>query len=331
MALPQTPTTVGERTVFGPNDAAIQPPQKANHEAHEVQLSELSTQDMLILIIGPVGCGKSSFIGKAVGNEEGIGHSLCTGSHTREIRATRCSIGNFANAVLLDTPGFDNTSISEKQILDMVSKSLEEVHNGRILLSAILLLHPITDNRLRWTPLKHLRLFQKLCGKEAMAQTGLVTTMWNEVDEDVGNERMASLNNNYWRAMIAQGSKTYRFWNTPDAARELLREVTNKSEERYHSMLRQEISELKMFGGTVAAKMLCFRLEQLSERRLEIIRKLRREEGGPVDEKTEETLRREYAEVGVELDVTLNQVQVLKRSPTLPPLRRLFNLKASRS
>ncbi|KAI6117118.1 hypothetical protein EV401DRAFT_1618399 [Pisolithus croceorrhizus] len=90
---------VGERPAFSPNGAA---PHKAVHEAHEVQLSELSTQDILVLIIGPVGCGKSSFIGRAIGKEKGIGHTLCTGSHTKEIRATRCTVGNF-NAVLLDT------------------------------------------------------------------------------------------------------------------------------------------------------------------------------------------------------------------------------------
>ncbi|KAI6039624.1 hypothetical protein EDC04DRAFT_2603051 [Pisolithus marmoratus] len=321
-----TPATVGEQPILHPNNAAIQLPQKAIHEADDVRLSELSTQDMLILIIGPAGCGKSSLIGKAIGNEEGIGHTLCAGSHTAEIRATRCTIGNFASAVLLDTPGFDNSRISEKQILDMVSKSLQEVHKDRrIYLSAILLLHPITDNR--WTPLKHLRLFQKLCGRDAMAQTGLVTTMWDEVNEDVGNERMTALKSNYWRTMIAQGSKTYRFWNTRDTARELLQEVIRMSEERYHSMLRQEILELKTSKETLATQTLRSRLEQLSERRLEIMRELRSEGGRAVDQGTKETLKREYAQVGADLDVTLNQVQVLKRSPTLPPLRRL--LKAS--
>ncbi|KAI6107655.1 hypothetical protein EDD16DRAFT_89270 [Pisolithus croceorrhizus] len=221
--------TIGKRLAFSQNDAA---PHKVAYEAREVQLSELSTQDILILIIGPVGCGKSSFIGKAVGKEEGIGHTLCTGSYTKEIRATRCTIGNFTNAVLLDTPGFDSMRTSERKVLDMVYRSLQDVHKGRISLSAILLLHPITDIRLRWTPLEHPRLFQKLCSKEAMAQTGLVTTMWDEVEEDLGNERMTALNSNYWRAMIALGSKTYRFWNTGDAARELLQEVISKCERR---------------------------------------------------------------------------------------------------
>ncbi|KAI6027819.1 hypothetical protein BKA83DRAFT_4234130 [Pisolithus microcarpus] len=321
---PTAPAAVGERPISDSNSANIQSPQKAIRGVREVQLSELSTHDMIILIIGPVGCGKSSFIGKAVGNEEDIGHTLCAGSHTRGIRATRCTLGNFANAVLLDTPGFDNISISEKEILDMVSNSLEEVYNGRIFLSAILLLHPITDNRLRWTPLKHLRLFQKLCGKEAMAQTGLVTTMWDEVNEKVGKERLADLKSNHWRAMIALGSKTYRYWNTGDTARKLLQEVISESEERYCSMLRQEISELKTSRRTVSAQMMCSRLERLSERRLEIMGELRSEEGGAVDEKTEEALRREYAEVGINLDVTLQQVRALKRLPTLPPLRRLF-------
>ncbi|KAI5995151.1 hypothetical protein EDD15DRAFT_2366079 [Pisolithus albus] len=321
--LPPT-ATVSERPTSDSNSADIQLPRKAIHEVREVQLSELSTHDMIILIIGPVGCGKSTFISKAVGNEEGLGHTLCAGSHARGIRAIRCTHGNFANTVLLDTPGFDNMRISEKEILDMVSKSLEEVHHGQIFLSAILLLHPITDNRLRWTPLKHLRLFEKLCGKEAMARTVLVTTMWDEVDEIVGKERLAVLKSNHWKAMIALGSKTYRFWNTREAARDLLQEVISKSEEQYRSVLRQEISELKMSREIVAAQTLCSRLEDLSERRLEIMREFRLEEGGTVNEESAETLRREYAEVGAKLDVTLKQARALKRLPTLPPFRRLF-------
>ncbi|KAI6013516.1 hypothetical protein EDC04DRAFT_695681 [Pisolithus marmoratus] len=299
LALSQTPLTVGEQSIFVPNDAA-----------HEVQL---------------LGCGKSSFIGKAIGNEEGVGHVLCAGSHTREIRATKCTIGNFTSAVLLDTPGFDNMRISEKQVLGMVSKSLAKAHKDRrVFISAVLFFYPITDNRLHWTPLKHLRLFQKLCGEEAMAQTGLVTTMWDEIDEGVGNERMAALQSNYWRFMITQGSKTYRFSNTGDAARELLQEVVSKGQERYNSMLRQEISELKTYKEIVAAQKLFSRLEHLSKQRLKIMRELRSEEGRAVDRRTKEDLKREYAEVGAELDIKLNQARVLKRSLTLPPLRRLF-------
>ncbi|KAI6039625.1 hypothetical protein EDC04DRAFT_2894970 [Pisolithus marmoratus] len=333
LALSQTPLTVGEQSIFVPKDAA-----------HEVQLCELSTQDMLILCVRtdytstivsliPSFVGRQDNwssglwqkFGKAIGNEEGVGHVLCAGSHTREIRATKCTIGNFTSAVLLDTPGFDDMRISEKQVLGMVSKSLAKTHKDRrVFISAILFFYPITDNRLHWTPLKHLRLFQKLCGEEAMAQTGLVTTMWDEIDEDVGNERMAALQSNYWRFMITQGSKTYRFSNTGDAARELLQEVVSKGQERYNSMLRQQISELKTYKEIVAARKLCSRLEHLSKKRFEIMRELRSEEGRAVDRRTKEDLKREYADVGAELDIKLNQARVLKRSLTLPPLRRLF-------
>ncbi|KAI5988354.1 hypothetical protein EDD15DRAFT_2172483 [Pisolithus albus] len=273
--------------------------------------------------MGPAGSGKSSFISKAIGGaDEGVGHDLWEGSYTKEVRAAKCVIDGLP-IILVDVPAFGG-AMPDVSILTRVSEWLDQVHHGRILLSAILLLHPITDNRLRWTPLKHLRLFEKLCGKESMARTGLVTTMWDEVDENVGKERLADLKSNHWKAMIALGSKTYRFWNTREAARELLQEVISKSEEQYRSVLRQEISELKMSREIVAAQTLCSRLEDLSERRLEIMRELRLEEGGTVNEETAETLRREYAEVGAKLDVTLKQARALKRLPTLPPFRRLF-------
>jgi hypothetical protein len=43
------------------------------------------------------------------------------------------------------------------------------------------------------TPLKNLRMFEKLCGKNALRNIILITTMWDEVDEALGLQREKQL------------------------------------------------------------------------------------------------------------------------------------------
>jgi hypothetical protein len=67
------------------------------------------------------------------------------------------------------------------------------------------------------TPLKNLRKFRELCGKDALRKIILVTTMWSEVDEETGSWREQELKERYWKAMIAQGSGMARFGGALDS------------------------------------------------------------------------------------------------------------------
>ena len=52
-----------------------------------------------------------------------MGHDLA--SHTSEIKATRCTIGEIS-IVLVDTPGFDDTRKTDLQILESIADWLSE-------------------------------------------------------------------------------------------------------------------------------------------------------------------------------------------------------------
>jgi hypothetical protein len=91
-----------------------------------------------------------------------------------------------------------------------------------IKLAGILYFHRITDNRVTGTPLKNLRMFEKLCGKHALGNIILTTTMWDKVDETTGQEREMELKGQYWESMIKLGSTTARYHNTKDSAWEIL-------------------------------------------------------------------------------------------------------------
>lgn len=187
--------------------------------------------------MGPSGSGKSSFINKAVGSDvAGVGHRLFP--FTSGIKTTRITNDSkLSNVVLVDTRSFDDTENSGARILREVSDWLNEACQTNILLSAILCFHRISDNRVAANhitadPLKHLSMFRKLCGNEPESRIVLTTTMWDEVQETVGKNRLVELESTHWKTMIERGSTTFRYWNTQESARELLQMVAKQTAQR---------------------------------------------------------------------------------------------------
>ena len=69
------------------------------------------------------------------------------------------------------------------------------------------------------TPLKNLAVFKDLCGDENLKNIVLVTTMWDELqDESVGSKREELLLSTFWKDMIRLGSRTCRFQGTRASA-----------------------------------------------------------------------------------------------------------------
>ncbi|KAI6107641.1 hypothetical protein EDD16DRAFT_1712153 [Pisolithus croceorrhizus] len=267
-------------------------PDAPNDELQEVELDDLTTEDIIIAIMGPTGAGKSSFVAKATNRgNEGVVHALL--SHTSEIKATKCIIGG-SNVVLVDTPGFDDTKKSDLQILESISDWLNK-----------------SDNRMAGTPLKNLRVFQKLCGNKAMSQVILVTTMWDEVEESVGNERLEELEGNYWKMMIAQGSTTYRYMNTLESSRQLLSQLVERK--RREVRLQKQIADKNLeLRETDAGWELYSRLDQIAEKRAEILARITAQRHQAGGQATAEDLRKQYESLKTELDQTLQQMQSLK-------------------
>ncbi|KAG6331871.1 hypothetical protein ID866_7214 [Astraeus odoratus] len=155
----------------------------------------------------------------------------------------------------------NHTKKSDREILRLISDWLCKTYKKDLLLSGLLYFHRISDNRMAGTPFKNLRVFQKMCGDEAMSQIVLTTTMWDEVDEEVGNERLAELQGNYWKSMITAGSTTFRYRNTPESAKELIWQLVDKKRGKVE--LQKEIGDKNMeFAETEAAQELQSRLDQ---------------------------------------------------------------------
>jgi hypothetical protein len=91
-----------------------------------------------------------------------------------------------------------------------------------IMLTGLLFLHRISDNRMAKTLLQNTQMFEKLCGSGALQNVIFVTTMWDEVDELTGSMREEKLRANVWASMIASGSQMARFDATYRSAWQIL-------------------------------------------------------------------------------------------------------------
>ncbi|KAL4062801.1 P-loop containing nucleoside triphosphate hydrolase protein [Scleroderma yunnanense] len=193
-------------------------------------------------VTGPTGAGKSTFIGRAVGRPEiGVGHDL--ESCTSEIRAVRYPHSDGErNIVLVDTPGFDDTFVTDTQILRNIANWLHYTYKQNVKLSGLLYLHRISDNRVAGTPLRNLNMFKELCGEDSFKNVILVTTMWDEILEDVGLQREEELQNTFWQRMIKLGSSAQRFDGTEESAWKIINSISvSPSRERSGLQIQREM------------------------------------------------------------------------------------------
>ncbi|KAF5356955.1 hypothetical protein D9756_006865 [Leucocoprinus leucothites] len=206
-------------------------------------IRDLTDRDSVLLVMGPTGAGKSTFIQTLLGNKAcqdvEVGHSLC--STTKAVNALRIIFkGNpEANLVLVDTPGFGDIDIPDAKVFGMVLSWFKRIGLKRTDISTgVLYLYRITDNRIPGSVAANFRLFRKICGKEFYKQVILVTTMWPD-SSDTAYERYqkreTDLKENYWNTMMAGGSTVLAFNNSVKSARDIVNELSLASNKTYQS------------------------------------------------------------------------------------------------
>jgi predicted GTPase len=177
------------------------------------------SSDILIAVMGVTGSGKSQFISHCTGETLSIGstlqsrefllltmiHSnaprdLTSSEDTQTVRAYRCNIPNLEAVCLIDTPGFDDTSRQDTEILREIAAWVTMAYKQRVQLRGILYLHRITDCRMQGAAMRNLFMFKKLCGRNALKNVILATTMWDYDQPPKGEEREEEL------------KSTHEFW-----------------------------------------------------------------------------------------------------------------------
>ncbi|KAI0091158.1 P-loop containing nucleoside triphosphate hydrolase protein [Irpex rosettiformis] len=228
-------------------------------------LGQTKDEALLIAVMGSTGSGKSSFINAASGSQLNVGHGLksCTSSIARSDVFTLAG----RDIVLIDTPGFDDTTVSDIDVLKHMSGFLSITYEHGYKLSGIIYLHRISDNKVGGISRRNLTMFRKLCGEEALRNVAFITTMWDSfVDQEpaVVRERELANRNEFFRPMLQQGARMYRHTNSVDSAREIISNLIRNMSDPVPLQVQRELVERGVsISGTAAGMELLVQREAL--------------------------------------------------------------------
>ncbi|KAH8672886.1 P-loop containing nucleoside triphosphate hydrolase protein [Tricladium varicosporioides] len=180
----------------------------------------------IILVMGLTGAGKTYFINQLIGARLKEGHTLK--SCTQGCQIVETNVGN-TEFVIMDCPGFDDTTRSDADILKVISEQLSAVRLQGYNLKGIIYLRRITDNRMQGSEMSAINLFKKLVGEDALCNVVLATTMWGKVtDLAEANARDSELREEYWSDMKSRGATTTRFDGTTASAEGIASQLLGK-------------------------------------------------------------------------------------------------------
>lgn len=163
-----------------------------------------------------------------------VGHSLV--SETHQIAEAEYVVPGL-QVRLIDTPGFNDTHMTDRQILELIAKYLESIFEAGVQLNGIVFVHDISKERMEGTAMRNLVMFEKLCGSQGLPNVVMVTSKWDAVDPAVGWPRESELTSQYldprtgqyhdgfWKGMLDLGAGYERFDGTRQGARNIVHKI----------------------------------------------------------------------------------------------------------
>lgn len=176
---------------------------------------------VFVAVMGVTGAGKSTFIRLAAGRDDiKIGHDLR--SCTSQVAAYSFKHGPY-DVYLVDTPGFNDTTRSETEVLKEIADWLEITYREprHIKLSGIIYLQSIGDTKMYGSTMRNLKMFRQLVGDQPLKNVVLATTFWDKEDPARAKERERELGTDpaFWQPMIKKGSRLERVTDRGSALR----------------------------------------------------------------------------------------------------------------
>lgn len=78
---------------------------------------------------------------------------------------------------LIDTPGFNDTNRSDIEILGVLASWLGASYGNGVRIHGLIILHPISDNRVSGSSMRSIAMIKAICGFESYANVVIATRM----------------------------------------------------------------------------------------------------------------------------------------------------------
>jgi len=151
-------------------------------------------------------------------------------------------------------------------------------------------------------------MFRELCGDSTLKNVILVTNMWGEVPQDVGEARENELTTNYFKPALGKGAQLARHHNTAQSAQDIIRRIM-KNQPIALQIQRELVDEGKNIIDTAAGEAVNKELNEQIRRHQTELKAVQEEMRKALKEKDEET-RQELEEETRKLQDQMNKIRV---------------------
>ena len=228
----------------------------------------------------------------------------------------------------IDTPGFDDTNLSDTNILNMIAAYLScsyvcsfhvtfdfsgywTRHEHGKNLSGVIYLHRILDNRVGGISARSFRIFRKLCGEDSLRSVVIATTMWDQAEMSIGEGREQELASQdaFFKPALEKGARLARHNNTLESAQAIIRSIIQQSPSSVTLQIQEELGRGLCISETQAGKELGQELNEQMERHREEMRCLI----GEIQEATrirDEESRQELTRERVRMEAIMARLQM---------------------
>ena len=151
-------------------------------------------------------------------------------------------------------------------------------------------------------------MFRELCGDSTLKNVILVTNMWGEVSESVGETRERELTTSFFKPVLDKGAQLARHHHTADSARDIIRRIM-KNQPAVLQIQRELVDEGKNIVDTAAGDVINKELNEQIRRHQAELKAVQEEMMKALKEKDEET-RQELEEETRKLHDQMNRMRM---------------------
>ncbi|KZP22865.1 hypothetical protein FIBSPDRAFT_713480, partial [Athelia psychrophila] len=242
----------------------------------------------ILRVMGATGSGKSTFINLISGSKLRVGTDLK--SCTSDVHETAPFSFGGRSVVLFDTPGFDDTTKSDTDILKLIAKFLADTYQNGAILSGVIYMHRISDVRMGGIAVRNFSMFRKLCGEKSLKNVAIVTNFWSEVAPAVGAAREGQLRSDdgFFKPVLDKQAKLLRHDGTLAGARMIVAEIV-KNHPMALGIQEEMVDEKKSILETAAGTELNRELVEQARKHAEAMEEIREEMKVAIRERDEES------------------------------------------
>ncbi|KAL4256709.1 G domain-containing protein [Pleurotus pulmonarius] len=265
------------------------------------------SKEVLIAVMGATGSGKTSFINMASGSALRVGSGLM--SCTDAVQTSEPFLLKDRTVRLIDTPGFNDTSKTDTEVLTMIAASLSNMYREGVKLSGAIYVHRISDVRMGGASTRNFKLFRGLCGDDMLQNVVIVTNMWNQIPFDVGQAREEELksDHDFFKPVLDGGAQIKRHDNTSTSARDIVSSVAFKNPLPLRIQM-ELVDEQKVITETAAGAELGRELHEQAMR-YEEERRLLQDEMNEALRQKDEQAREELEQATAQLNQDMMRVE----------------------